>query len=350
MKILKFLLYLVLGLGVLWVALGLFGKKDYHIERSIEIDAPKDLVYDQVLHFKNFASWSPWAKLDPNMKVSIEGTDGTVGAVYKWAGNGDVGAGQETITALSPERIDIEVNFSEPFESTSPTYFLFEANDKKTKVTWAFDMHIAFPWNGLAMFTDIDAGVGKDYAKGLENLKQVCEAIAHKKYRGYEVAVEEIPERFYVGARKTVAFQDMQQFFETTFTKAMEQIQKGGVTPAGAPAGLFWSYDEQAGTADMAAAMPVAANQKFGGGMSVFPIGGKPALVINYFGAYEKSGEAHYAMDDYMKEKGLQNVPPVIEEYITDPGQEPDTSKWLTRVIYFVEPKAAAVDTSATKK
>ncbi|MEQ1744814.1 MAG: SRPBCC family protein [Saprospiraceae bacterium] len=339
MKILKFLLYLILGLGVLWVALGIFGKKDYHIERSIEIDAPKDVVYDQVRLFENFPAWSPWAPLDPNMKTSIEGTDGTVGAVYKWAGNDKVGVGQETITALAPDRIDIKITFIEPFESTSPSYMLFEENDKKTKVTWGFDMHIAFPWNGLAMFTDMDAGVGKDYEKGLGNLKKVCEAIAHKKYRGYEVAVEEIPQRFYVGVRKTVAFQDMHAFFETTFGKAMEAVQKNGATLSGAPAGLFWKYDEQAGSADMAAAMPVAADGKFGGGMSVFPIGGTKALVISYYGPYEKTGDAHYAMDEYMAEKKLQNVPPVIEEYVTDPGKEPDTSKWLTRVVYFTEPK-----------
>jgi hypothetical protein len=28
---------------------------------------------------------------------------------------------------------------------------------------------------------------------------------------------------------------------------------------------------------------------------------------------------------------------PVIEQYVTDPGQEPDSSKWLTRVFYPVE-------------
>ncbi|MFN0016238.1 MAG: SRPBCC family protein [Saprospiraceae bacterium] len=339
MKILKFLLYLILGLGLLWVALGVFGKKDYHIERSLEIDAPKDVVYEQVRLFKNFSSWSPWAPLDPKMKTSIEGTDGTVGAVYKWSGNDDVGTGQETITALAPDRIDFEVKFIEPFESTSPSYLLFAENGKKTKVTWAFDMHIAFPWNGLAMFTDMDAGVGKDYEKGLENLKKVCEAIAHKKYRGYEVAVEDIPQRFYVGVRKTVPFQDMQTFFETTFGNAMASVEKNGATLSGAPAGLFWSYNEQAGSADMAAAMPVAADGKFGGGMSVFPIGGSQALVISYYGSYEKTGEAHYAMDEYMAEKNLQSIPPVIEEYITDPGKEPDTSKWLTRVVYFTEPK-----------
>jgi effector-binding domain-containing protein len=48
------------------------------------------------------------------------------------------------------------------------------------------------------------------------------------------------------------------------------------------------------------------------------------------------------ALDEYMAEKGLQYIPPVVEEYLTDPGQEPDTAKWLTKVIYFVEPKPAA--------
>ncbi len=44
-------------------------------------------------------------------------------------------------------------------------------------------------------------------------------------------------------------------------------------------------------------------------------------------------------MDEYMEEKKLQSIPQVIEEYVTDPVQEPDTAKWLTRIIYFVEPK-----------
>lgn len=340
MKILKFLLYLILGLGVLWVALGLFAQKNYHIERSIEIDAPQALVYEQVQYFKNFEDWSPWSALDFKMKTSIEGTDGTVGAAYKWAGDKNVGTGQFTLAALAPERIELEVLFAEPYESKAPSYFTFRENDGKTTVTWAFDMHIAFPWNGLAIFTDIDAGIGPDYARGLENLKRICEAIAHKKYRGYEVAVEEeMPEHYYVGIRKTVAFPDMQQFFATTFSKAMEQVQKSGADMAGYPSGLFWSYDDSTGTADMAAAIPVAVNQKFGGGLQVFPVGGKQALIIEHFGAYEKTGEAHYALDDYMAEKGLQSIPPVIEEYVTDPGQEPDTAKWLTRIIYFVEPK-----------
>ncbi|MEZ4941300.1 MAG: SRPBCC family protein [Saprospiraceae bacterium] len=339
MKILKILLYLLLGLVGLVVLLGLFARKDYHIERSIEIDAPKALIYEHVRFFKNFESWSPWAKLDPAMKTTITGTDGEPGATYSWKGNDDVGAGQQIITAMTADRIDMEVRFTEPFESTSPTYLIFEANEAKTKVTWAFDMHVAFPWNGLAMFTDMDAAIGKDYEQGLENMKAVCEAMAHKKYRGYEIAEVEFPEKFYAGVRKTVPFTEIAGFYASNLGKVFEAAQKKGGALAGAPTGLYWSYDEVKGETDMAATIPIAENQNFGSGFSIFQVGKGQALLIEYFGAYDSLANAHYAMDDYMQEKNLQNIPPVIEEYVTDPGQEPDTSKWLTRIIYYVGPK-----------
>ena len=53
MKILKIILYIIGGLLALWMLLGLFAKKEYRIERSIEIDAPRDTVLRQVRFFKN---------------------------------------------------------------------------------------------------------------------------------------------------------------------------------------------------------------------------------------------------------------------------------------------------------
>ena len=85
--------------------------------------------------------------------------------------------------------------------------------------------------------------------------------------------------------------------------------------------------------ADMAVAIPVATAVEIKGG-SVAEIAAGKAAVIDYYGAYEGSGEAHFAMDDYLKEFGLTAGGPVIEEYITDPMTEPDTAKWLTKIIY----------------
>jgi effector-binding domain-containing protein len=345
MKALKILLYVVVGLVVLFLLMGLFAKKDYRIERSTMIYAPRDTVFEQVRYFKNFHAWSPWSKIDDNMQWSVEGADGEVGAVYRWKGNDDVGEGAQTLKSVSPERIDIELAFKEPWENTVPTWFELLEKGDSTKITWIFDMKIPFPWNGLAMLTDVNSFVGKDFERGLGNLKKLCENLAHKKYRGYEVLIEKVPESYFLGVRGTVAFDSMKLFFDSAFALVNGGIPANKLTVAGPPTNLYWMWDTLSKTTDMAVAMPVSAAVKkpVGGVVSYTLPAADSALVINFYGKYDSIGNAHYAMDDYMREKKLVNVPPVIETYITDPTKEPDTLKWLTRLIYFVKPASDTI-------
>lgn len=120
MKLLKGLLYFILGLAALVAIMGLFARKKYYIERSIEIEAPLEVVFEQIRLTKNYEKWSPWHDLDLNMKTSLEGEDGTVGSIYRWDGNADAGKGSQRITAIRPDRIDLEVTLLDPWKSTSP--------------------------------------------------------------------------------------------------------------------------------------------------------------------------------------------------------------------------------------
>ena len=86
----------------------------------------------------------------------------------------------------------------------------------------------------------------------------------------------------------------------------------------------------------MAVAVPVGVDKKIND-TQTYPIGGA-ALEIEYFGPRTNSVEAHLAMDDYLVEKHLRSIPPAIEEYVTNTTIEPDTSKWLTKIIYFAVP------------
>ncbi|HXK18635.1 MAG TPA: hypothetical protein VNG33_12570 [Polyangiaceae bacterium] len=51
----------------------------------------------QVNDFHAWSGWSPWEKLDPNLKRSYEGAPAGVGAKYAWVGNKQVGEGRMTI-------------------------------------------------------------------------------------------------------------------------------------------------------------------------------------------------------------------------------------------------------------
>ena len=340
MKVLKFLLFFVLGFLALISVAAFFARTDYHIERSIEIEAPLDTVFKQVRFFENFERWSPWRGLDPDQKTVISANDGQVGATYTWVGNSDVGAGTQTIKYVARDSVHIELTRTKPWESTSPTYFkLVSLDSNKTRVTWAFDMHIGRPWNAGAMLTDVDANVGKDWERGLGKLKTLCENIMRPKYLGFFVEILDVPARDYIGFRSMVDTADILQFFADSLPVALEAAKATKGDSLGVATGLFWAWEE--GKTDAAAAFPlqIAKNKKPAKGASLFSVSGGKAVCMDYYGPYSGSGEAHAAMDAYLAEKKLRNIPPVIEQYITDVAAEKDTMKWLTKVIYFVEPK-----------
>jgi hypothetical protein len=43
------------------------------------------------------------------------------------------------------------------------------------------------------------------------------------------------------------------------------------------------------------------------------------------------------AMDEMIQAKGFTHYGNVIEEFITDPMAEPDTTKWLTNIYYMIK-------------
>src|SRR6266700_2882454 len=75
---------------------------DFRIVRSAVIPGPPSEVFDQVNDLNRWGSWSPWEKLDPDMKRSFDGPPTGVGSNYSWEGNKNVGAGRMTIVESRP--------------------------------------------------------------------------------------------------------------------------------------------------------------------------------------------------------------------------------------------------------
>jgi len=64
---------------------------EFRIERTATISAPPEAVFAQVNDFNNWEAWSPWAKLDPDATAIFEGPSAGTGAIFRWAGNDEVG-------------------------------------------------------------------------------------------------------------------------------------------------------------------------------------------------------------------------------------------------------------------
>ena len=150
---------------------------DFHVERSVTVERPVGEVFDYVKYLRNQDQFSVWSSRDPDMRQEFRGTDGTVGFVSAWQGNEDAGSGEQEIIALSENRrIDYELRFFEPFESTSNAYMTTEPlGENRTRITWGMSGSFPRPMNLMLLFFDMDEALGNDYETGLDNLKAILE-------------------------------------------------------------------------------------------------------------------------------------------------------------------------------
>lgn len=174
MKILKAILFIIAGIIILALVAALFISKDYAVEREITINKPKKEVFDYIKLIKNQDHYSVWNQLDPAMKKTYTGTDGTVGFVYAWdSQKKEAGKGEQEIAALKEgERMDMKLRFKEPFEAEDNAYMTTEAiSDSLTKVKWGFKGHMNYPMNLIPVLMGMEKMLGKDLQDGLTNLK-----------------------------------------------------------------------------------------------------------------------------------------------------------------------------------
>lgn len=148
----------------------------FTLSRSIAIDAPPEKIAALLTDFHQWQSWSPWEKLDPGMQRSFSGADKGVGAVYAWQGNKDVGSGRmEIVEAASPARTVVKLDFVEPFASSNVTTFTLVPAGRGTSVTWTMSGPMLFVSKLMTVFVSMDAMIGKDFDKGLAQLKSAAE-------------------------------------------------------------------------------------------------------------------------------------------------------------------------------
>ncbi len=335
MKALK-IIGITLGILIaLVLILGAIAPKKIEASRSTTIDAPVDLVFNTVNDLSSWEDWSPWKEMDPTMKVTMGEQTAGVGASYSWTAE-EAGSGNMSITSSTPnEEIQTHVEFDGMGGADGK--WDFESTEEGTNVTWGFESEMPFPMNAMLLFQDMEGAIGKDFDRGLELLKGIVEAKAEATgTANLEIEQVDLPERYYVAVRKTVAMDKMQEAYAENLGKVHKALTDNGIEMAGMPSGLYYTWDEEQQESDMAMGIPTKEKVEVDGFTAITLPAGK-GLLINYYGPYEKIGDAHMAMDAYMKNNGLTFVAPAIEEYVTDPGTEPDPKKWLTKVVYHLE-------------
>ena len=175
MKIVKNVLYGLVALIVLLTAVGLVAlPRVTKVERSLVIQAPADVIFDQVNDLKKNEAWSPWK--DPEMTLTYGAITVGKGATSTWASK-KMGNGTMTISESVPaSSIDVDLDFGSMGGAKAVWTFVSSAEGVKVTETMTSDagMNPMKRWMGLMT----EKMVGPYYERGLASLKQVSETRA----------------------------------------------------------------------------------------------------------------------------------------------------------------------------
>ncbi len=332
----KKILYVILALFIVYIILAFIGTKEMKVERSISINKPATSIIPKLADYKFFHDeWSPWTEKDPGMKATYKGNPGEVGHSYTWDGNKEVGKGEMEIKAFNGDSVIQRITFDGMGDSKG--YYILKGKGDATDVTWGIAFDIGFFFRPMTLFMNMEKMVGAEYEKGLVKLKTKLEAIKEEVATASSHEVKEIQwdaKTFYGTKKVKMDGAKLKDFFSENFPKLMAEMDKEKIQSCMSPCGLFYSWDEKTMMTECAAAFCVPEGKEMKG-WEKYSIPASRVLHAPHYGDPANSIEAHYAIDEYMKEKKLAYTF-VIEEYVTNP-MEKDTSKWLTNIYYILK-------------
>jgi hypothetical protein len=147
----------------------------FRVQRTVLINAPSDKVFPLINDVKAWTVWSPYEKKDPAMKRTYGAVTAGKGATYAWDGDKNVGQGSMEIVESSPRKIVLKLDFLKPFEAHNMGEFVLEPKGDSTSVTWAIYGPSPYMSKVVGTFMNIDDMIGRDFEKGLADLKAAAE-------------------------------------------------------------------------------------------------------------------------------------------------------------------------------
>jgi effector-binding domain-containing protein len=147
-----------------------------------------------------------------------------------------------------------------------------------------------------------------------------------------DIEVKDLPAQHVLMIRERASGKGLGAAMRGLYPVIAAYLEKRGVQPAGPPFAVYHSYGDE--EVDFEAGLPVAEPVGGEGRINASELPGGPAAVATLVGPYATIGRLHEALDALVHERGTGHAGPPREVYWSGPGDEPDSSKWRTDVIY----------------
>lgn len=343
MKVLKsiFTLLLVVIVGIIGFSLTIDGAFDS--SATLEMRASVATAQAYVSDLTTWRQWGVWVKSDPSTKLDFSDPASGEGAWYTWDGD-SIGKGKLTVLELTDNSMRTQLEFDGMDGGNG--YWNFAETENGTEVTWGVKGEMGMMGKLYMLFsqgsTDIDGSMdqmaGKDFVQGLDNLKVILEEAEAAKALSYsfEELNMEAMNIYYVHHELPISSITSELYGES-YGAIDAYLAEDMANVNGMPMAITHHWDMEEGSAVMDIAVPVTSDKT--GNDQIIKGQSYAGLVLKsvYTGPYEEMMPVYMAAETYMAANGYAQNGPVTEVYVTDPGSEPDTSKWVTDVYWAVE-------------
>jgi effector-binding domain-containing protein len=348
MKLIKYLLFLLL----LFIVGGVifFGTKDskFDVSETKIINAPAEIIYDQVKDFKNWQNWGPWFQIDPNIQISQSEKSEGEGTTYAWKSKHEAlgSVSIETKKVIPLKEIHQEISVETMLGvSKSEVYWRFEGTEEQgqTKVTWGVKGDPSFLEKIIMSFRahHVATGVGILFPKGLSNL----DTMVIKEINKFVINVEGITNYdggFYMYTTSASKISEINSKLGQMLGEVSDFVDEQNLQRTGLPFTIYNEIDEMNATAIYSTCVPVANKAITLNGSTVL-CGYMPqltALKTTLKGNYNYLEKAYDKANEYLNANNLQLHPTekMFEVYKNDPSLVSNPADWLTEIYIPIVP------------
>jgi effector-binding domain-containing protein/ribosome-associated toxin RatA of RatAB toxin-antitoxin module len=333
MKTLKYLFFLLLIITIGFCVYVAVQPNSFEISRTRIIKAPAAVIYNNVIDFKNWESWSSWAEADDDMKIFLsEQTKGVDGS-YSWEDKDGVGY-MKTLLTTPNESIEQEMQFSD-FPSSEVNWHFDMHEAGSTNVTWQIsgkDLPFSFK-----LFSMISGGMESQIAPHFERSLEKLDSIVVNSMKAFSISIDGITEYgggFYLFKTTSASNSNISELMGKQYGELMTYMNQNNMIPNGMPFTIYNEMNEN-GNIIMSNAIPVRDRVIVTGTFDIL-CGYMPktkVLKTTLKGNYSNLGQAWEESMLYLKENNFiqSNLKP-FEVYTNDPGMNPNPADWITEI------------------
>lgn len=224
-------------------------------EQTRLIDAPLATVYAMVADLHQWQHWNPWLATKSGAALTFSSNADDKGSRCSWE-SATMGAGLiEQVSLQAPERIEQLVRLRHPFTVSGRSYWTFDDQDGKTRITWGLRGRVAFSMRAFA--ATVKGSLTLDCRHALNQLASLLEPANAACYEIIHLGVRQVAPIRYVYRNYQGAISGLPQAVVDVTGELRQQLTAAGVPATGSPLAIYFKTNIKLRTTSCHIGIPV---------------------------------------------------------------------------------------------